>query len=222
MNVCPRVAIVWQDTTKMMHAPLLRCIEINVRGALWLHCGGMSLERLHSIAIRPAKGTEVNTAHLSACQRTGCRKHDGKKSLSARIYKQQQKRLVLHSSPSVVLHHCDGGTWPPSRFSWSKTRRQRCKLNNSPVSIKSSYLYLGEHHIYGDQESSMHCSSRKHLQTARNVLQFFVSRAVDKHKRQEKCFQGDHNQWGTNIYSTLLLYMRFCYIYISSEVNKTN
>lgn len=30
INVCPRVAIVWQDTTKMMHALLLLRIEINV------------------------------------------------------------------------------------------------------------------------------------------------------------------------------------------------
>lgn len=30
INVCPRVAIVWQDTTKMMHAQLLLRIEINV------------------------------------------------------------------------------------------------------------------------------------------------------------------------------------------------
>lgn len=140
-------------------------------GALWLHCGGMSLQRLHSIAIHPAKGTEVNTAHLSACQRTGCGKHNEKSPCLLRKIN-FKKRLILHSSASVVLHCCDRGTRPSGRCGWSKTRRQRYKRNNGLVSIKAFYLYLGEHHIYGDQESSMHCGSRKHLQTARKVVQF--------------------------------------------------
>lgn len=66
--------------------------------------------------------------------------------------------------------------------------KQQCyKRNNSFVSMKSFHLCFGEDDIYGHHESSVHCSSTKHLQAATNGA-IFISCSVDKYKQQEKCF----------------------------------
>lgn len=111
--------------------------------ALWLHCGGMSLQHLHSITIHPVRGTEVNTAHLSACQRTLRKKF-------LVWWKKKKKGLFFAPALPAYVLLCwvdcrEGWGRPLRRYSWLSSAKEQLFQNQTWTLSRGATLTDGSH-----------------------------------------------------------------------------